>query len=354
MAGGDGGWALEGFERSLTSVSPATVTAYRSDVAALVSWADGAGVGGPSGLTLGVLRRYLAWQVQQGMSQRSLARRVSSLRRYCGYLTERGLIGADPTARLQAPSGAGRLPRVLGGPEIDQLLTDVPGRAPATEARDRALVEVLYGSGLRVAELCSLDLGELDIARRTVRVLGKGSKVRVVPLSVPAAGALRAWCGPARATLASRLDGSAPDAVRDDAARAVFLNERGRRMGPRDVRRVLDRRSDSPVHPHALRHTFATHLLDGGADLRVVQELLGHSDLGTTQRYTHVSRDRLRSVYDATHPRARRTRGQRPGPAAPTEPGASNSHERSALGSVGSIRSTPHRTASQDGEGFRA
>ncbi len=340
MDDADRGWALDAFERSLTSVSPATVAAYRGDVRAFLDWAERAGIAGPPAVSLTVLRRYLAWQVQQGMSKRSLARRVSSLRRYFGFLVERGRIGADPTVRLQAPAGGSRLPRVLGGQEIDQLLGDVAGRPAATEWRDRAVVEILYGSGLRVAELCSLDLADVDLGRRTIRVIGKGSKERVVPLSAPAAAALRSWIGPPRDGLAARLaarsadaspdphpgaspdphpgaspdphPGASPDPVRASAARAVFLNERGRRLGPRDVRRILDRRSDVPVHPHALRHTFATHLLDGGADLRVVQELLGHSDLGTTQRYTHVSRDRLRSVYDATHPRARRP-SQRPG-----------------------------------------
>lgn len=299
-------WCCDGFGQSLTSVAPATRLAYTGDVRAFVGWCDAAGITGPAAVTVTVLRRYLAWQVQQGMSKRSLARRISSLRRYFAFLVERGLIGTDPTIRIQAPTGASRLPRVLGGPEIDQLLADVPGRSPATERRDRAVVELLYGSGLRVAELCGLDLRDLDLARRSVRVLGKGAKERVVPLSVPAADAVRSWLSAGRVELAGRLDADAESVVRDDAAAALLLNERGRRLGPRDARRILDRRSDVPVHPHALRHTFATHLLDGGADLRVVQELLGHSDLGTTQRYTHVSRDRLRSVYDATHPRARR------------------------------------------------
>jgi site-specific recombinase XerD len=156
------------------------------------------------------------------------------------------------------------------------------------------VLELLYGSGLRVAELCGLRPVDLDLDRRTVRVWGKGSKQRQVPVSVPAAEALRSWLAfgrPAMATTETPVD-------------AVFVNRTGRRLQPRDVRRILDHRAASPTNPHALRHTFATHLLDGGADLRAVQELLGHADLGTTQHYTHVSKERLRRVVDSTHPRA--------------------------------------------------
>ncbi len=153
---------------------------------------------------------------------------------------------------------------------------------------------MLYGSGLRIGELCSLGPADLDLARGRATVWGKGGKQRVVPLSDPAVDALRAWIdGPRRTLVADHAD-----------IDALFVNRRGRRLTPRDARRILDRRAASPTHPHALRHTFATHLLDGGADLRAVQELLGHADLATTQRYTHVSRERLRSVYEATHPRA--------------------------------------------------
>jgi integrase/recombinase XerC len=323
-------WELHGFEQALTSVGPATVTAYVSDIGAFVAWAAHNAIAEPSAVSLAVLRKYLAWQVGQGMAKGSLARRVSSLRRYFGFLVEREVISANPTARLQAPRADSRLPRVLGGADMDQLLASVPDRPAEIEERDLAIVEVLYGSGLRVAELCGLEVADVDLARRSIRVLGKGGKTRVVPLSVPAAGALQVWLSRSRLAMLSEVarsggrrsgPGSRPESSPEsspdldgrsdrlasllaDLGGIVFCNERGRPLGPRDVRRILDRRSTAPVHPHALRHTFATHLLDGGADLRVVQELLGHSDLGTTQRYTHVSRDRLRSVYDATHPRA--------------------------------------------------
>ena len=180
----------------------------------------------------------------------------------------------------------------------DQIhtLIDKPARAgddDARDARDLAIVELLYGSGLRVSELCGLRDEDLDLGRCEVRVWGKGAKQRLVPISEPAAGALRDWLQRHRCSFITE----------ETPAEAIFLNQRGRAMTPRDVRRVLDRRSVVPTHPHALRHTFATHLLDGGADLRSVQELLGHADIATTQIYTHVSRERLREVHRTTHPR---------------------------------------------------
>jgi site-specific recombinase XerD len=206
----------------------------------------------------------------------------------------------DPSAGLSAPKGEARLPRVLKPDELRHLIPDEP--APGEEGdvstavalRDIALLELLYGSGLRIAEATALDVDEIDLARGRVTAWGKGGKQRTVPLSEPAVEALRRWLGEGRTTLMAEASPAA----------AIFLNRRGRRLTPRDARRIVDRRAASPTHPHALRHTFATHLLDGGADLRVVQELLGHSDVGTTQRYTHVSKERLRSVFDATHPRA--------------------------------------------------
>jgi site-specific recombinase XerD len=187
---------------------------------------------------------------------------------------------------------------VLKDDEVAALLDAPPARVasddPAIRTRDDAVLELLYGSGLRIAELCGLRPDDLDLDRGLVRVWGKGSKQRQVPMSAPSVRALQAWMQSGRTALAGT---ETPDD-------AVFLNRRGRRLTPRDARRILDHRSASPTHPHALRHTYATHLLDGGADLRAVQELLGHADLSTTQLYTHVSKERLRSVLDATHPRA--------------------------------------------------
>jgi site-specific recombinase XerD len=187
---------------------------------------------------------------------------------------------------------------VLRDDEITAVLDDPPAAVaddpPSVRSRDDAVLELLYGSGLRVSEVCGLRPGDLDLDRRRVTVWGKGSKQRVVPLSPPAVASLAQWLDHGRRDLVTAAS----------PGDAVFLNRRGNRLGPRDVHRLLDRRAPSPTHPHALRHTFATHLLDGGADLRSVQEMLGHADLSTTQHYTHVSKQRLRSVLDATHPRA--------------------------------------------------
>ena len=217
---------------------------------------------------------------------------------------------SDPTLGLRAPRGTGRLPKILHDEQLHQLLDEPPARSPAPtrhgragarsahrarDLRDQAVLEMLYGSGLRVSELCGLRLGDLDLAGRRVTVWGKGSKQRMVPLSEPSVAAL--------ARLARRRPPAHGRALAGSAD-LVFVNQRGNPLTPRDVRRILDRRSVEPTHPHALRHTFATHLLDGGADLRSVQELLGHEDLATTQIYTHVSRERLRDVFDRTHPRA--------------------------------------------------
>ncbi len=290
-------WHQRDFLMSLTSVAPRTTDAYRRDLTGFVAWAEQHGVDGPAAVDRLLLRRYVAHLAQERYARRSIARKASTLRRYFAWCARTGVVPADPSLGLSAPQGDGRLPRVLRQDELNVLL-DAPPAAladddPAVRARDDAVLEVLYGSGLRVGELCDLGTADLDLDRGRATVWGKGAKQRVVPLGEPAVGALRRW-------LARRQELVTPATPAD----ALFVNRRGKRLTPRDVRRLLDRRSPSPTHPHALRHTFATHLLDGGADLRAVQELLGHADLATTQRYTHVSRERLRSVYDATHPRA--------------------------------------------------
>ncbi|MFN2608542.1 MAG: tyrosine-type recombinase/integrase [Acidimicrobiales bacterium] len=306
-------WQSDAFRASLASASPHTATAYSSDVAEFTAWAERAGIGGPAAVSRMTLRRYLAYLSTRRLARRSIARKAASVRRYFGWLRRTGAIAVDPSVRLSAPRGDGRLPHVLRGAELETLLAppalppapaEGSGAAPAARAaarrlratalRDTAVVELLYGSGLRVAELCGLRPADLDLAARSLRAWGKGSKQRQVPMSAPSVVAVRAWVDGGRPLLAT---GESP-------ADALFLNSRGRRLGPRDARRILDRRAASPTHPHALRHTFATHLLDGGADLRAVQELLGHADLATTQLYTHVSKERLRAVYDETHPRA--------------------------------------------------
>jgi integrase/recombinase XerC len=291
-------WRQPAFLASLTSAASNTVVAYGRDLAAFIEWAERLELCGPEAVDRLTLRRYLAYLATRRYAKRSVARKASTLRRYFGWLRRTGVLTVDPSAGLSAPSGDGRLPRVLRDDEVTTLLDDPGPRAehdpPHLRRRDDAVLEILYGSGLRVAELCGLRPDDLDLSGRSVRVWGKGSKQRVVPLSRPAAEAVEAWL----------VDGRSAMVTHESPSDAVFLNQRGRRLQPRDVRRIIDHRSASPTHPHALRHTFATHLLDGGADLRAVQEMLGHADLATTQRYTHVSKERLRSVLDATHPRA--------------------------------------------------
>ena len=291
-------WRIGAFVQSLTSVAPATVTAYASDVTAFATWAERAGLTGPEAVDRLLLRRYLAFLTTRNYARRTIARKAAALRRYFHWLARIGAIPVDPAVRLSAQTGPGRLPHVLNRGELDTLLDAPPARVDDDpepfRLRDDAVLELLYGSGLRVAELCGLDLGDLDVETRRLTVWGKGSKQRQVPMSEPAAVAVDGWIGRGRALVAAAGPPTA----------AVFLNRRSKRLGPRDVRRILDHRSDHPTHPHALRHTFATHLLDGGADLRVVQELLGHASLETTQVYTHVSKERLLQVYESTHPRA--------------------------------------------------
>ena len=288
------GWEQEGFVRSLSSLSANTVAAYRRDVADFVTWAERARLAGPADVDHVVLRRYLAYLATCRMARRSIARKAAALRRYFAWLRRTGVIPTDPSRRLAAPRGEGRLPHVLKADELEALFGEYDAVEEPVALRDLAVVELLYGSGLRVGELCGLRPPDVDLASGRLLVWGKGSKQRQLPMSETSVEAVRAWVHRGRPVMVNH----------DTPADALFLNRRGRRLTPRDVRRILDRRAPSPTHPHALRHTFATHLLDGGADLRAVQELLGHEDLATTQLYTHVSKERLRTVYDATHPRA--------------------------------------------------
>lgn len=289
------GWNVDTFVASLTRASENTVEAYRRDVLDFVDFVAEEGVESPIEVDRLHLRRHLARLGADGYAKRSIARKASALRRYFAWARRTGLVDVDPSRGLKAPSGEGRLPRVLDGAELHEML-EPDDVAPSTplwrRRRDDAVLELLYGSGLRVGELCGLDIDGIDTRRGVVTVWGKGGKERRVPMTKASVDAIRTW-------LKSRVD-----VTNETSGPALFLNGRGGRMGVRDVRRIVDERSPTPTHPHALRHTFATHLLDGGADLRIVQELLGHSDVATTQRYTHVSKERLRSVYTSTHPRA--------------------------------------------------
>jgi site-specific recombinase XerD len=284
-------WDLPGFSAWLGGRAAATRTAYLSDVTAFAGWMARSDVRSPDGVDRMHLRRYLASLGTRKLARATVARKAAALRCYFSWLVRQGRLDVDPARSLGAPSGGGRLPRVLSSGEVTALLGDDAPSGTPLDRRDLAVLELLYAAGLRVSELCGLDRADIDLRGRTVTVLGKGGKQRRVPVHDAAVAALRAWF----------------DHGRDDMEgppEAAFVNWRGARLGPRDVRRILDRRSASPTHPHALRHTYATNLLDGGADLRVVQELLGHASLATTQVYTHVSKERLRAVYGETHPRA--------------------------------------------------
>jgi site-specific recombinase XerD len=273
------------------------VRAYAGDIEAFAQWAERGGVFEPGGVDRMLLRRYLAFLSTRRYARATVSRKAAALRGYFAWLLRRGAVDVDPAARLRAPGGRGRLPRVLERSELETLLDRPPSSATVDEPvrfRDDAVLELLYGCGLRVSELCGLDVGDVDRRRKTVTVIGKGDRQRRVPMHDRCGAAVDSWLSRGRPALRTE----------ETPEQALFLNARGRRIGPRDVRRLLDRRAPSPTHPHALRHSFATHLLDGGADLRVVQELLGHASLSTTQVYTHVSKERLLSVHGSTHPRA--------------------------------------------------
>ncbi len=290
-----GAWRIDGFIDSLSAASVNTCHAYRRDIENFAVWCRQAQCPLPVDVDRLVLRRYMTYLSTEGYAKRTMSRKASALRRYFRWARRCGLIDSDPAVSLKAPSGEGRLPRVLDGIELQEILEPVgiEDRQPRWRIkRDDAVLEILYGSGLRVSEVCSLELSSIDAKRSVVTVWGKGSKERRVPLTLAALEAVKEWLAIRHEVVCAESQG------------ALFLNARGRRLGTRDVRRLLDERAPNPTHPHALRHTFATHLLDGGADLRSVQELLGHSDVVTTQRYTHVSKERLRSVYASTHPRA--------------------------------------------------
>lgn len=293
-------WQLDSFGRSLLAKSPATARAYASDLAGFARWAERGGHDSPAAVPRLVLRRYLAYLGTRRYARASIARKAAALRAYFGWCRRHGIVGEDPARQLSAPRTASRLPRVLSHTELEVLLDDPAVGPPHDEGavavalRDTAVLELLYAAGLRVAELCALDTTGVDLDARSVMVRGKGNKERRLPIYDGCAEALARWLEIGRPLLANE----------ESPIDAVFLKRRGHRLDPREVRRVLDRRSPVPTHPHALRHSFATHLLDGGADLRVVQELLGHSSLQTTQVYTHVSKERLLSVHAQTHPRA--------------------------------------------------
>ena len=281
--------------------SPRTVDAYRRDLASLAR-SCGGNVGTA---TVDDLERWLASMRAEGLAPSTLARRVSAVRTYFRHLDLIGVRADNPAAAIKLPRRGRGLPRVLSPAETERLIEAATGSSPRT-LRDRALVELLYGAGLRVSEAVGLEKGAIDLEARIVRVLGKGGKERLVPLGRPAAEATRRYLALGRPHLDRRYR---PD---------LFLNARGGALTRAGafliLRRLAEKAGLEPgrVHPHLLRHSFATHLLEGGADLRSVQEMLGHADLGTTERYTHVSDRRRREVYFDAHPHARRKRPESP------------------------------------------
>jgi site-specific recombinase XerD len=285
--------------------SPHTVAAYGSDLTDFIGFCKRMGRAVPD-VDHAMLRTYLANLETRGLKRTSIRRRASVVRRFYRFLQREGDVGSNPAELLVLPKGRSRLPKVLKSVEVGRVLGTAEERrtrkdAPPEAWRDLALLEVLYDAGLRAGEACALRIGDVDLAKGWVRVeQGKGGRDRVVPLADTACIAIEGYIAHARSELASRSDRSSD---------LLFLNARGKAMTTRDARRIVSRVGGAaldgrPVWPHLLRHSFATHLLEGGADLRSVQELLGHSDVGSTQIYTHVTSERLRSVYDATHPRA--------------------------------------------------
>jgi integrase/recombinase XerC len=335
---------LAAFERHLTAergLSPHTVRAYLTDVAGLLGHAEQTGAGSLAELDLELLRSWLAVQYAAGQARSSLARRAAAARAFTGFAFARGWLPADPGPLLATPRAHRPLPKVLAASQVAAVLDNARAESRATPAagmpaagpgaggaardrgerttdadgggagrgrdelvaaavrwRDAAVMELLYAAALRVSELCGMDLGDLDEERGTVRVLGKGRKERAVPVGQPAARAVRDWLRHGRSVLATSRSGA-----------ALFLGARGGRLDPRTARRVVHESIASvetvpDTGPHGLRHSAATHLLEGGADLRSVQEYLGHASLSSTQIYTHVSVERLLAAYRQAHPRA--------------------------------------------------
>lgn len=286
-------------------LSPHTVRAYEGDVRALLTFLVTDGCIDLDAVDLRALRGWLAAMHAAGAERATLQRRAAAVRGFFSWLAHRGLIGLDPASGLRSPRVDRKLPATLAVDQAREVLDGLQSHAAAaTDPRDRAaalrdaaIAEVLYASGVRVSELCGLDVGDLDHDRHMIRVLGKGNKQRTVPLGVPAYRALVSWLS-VRGVLAA-----------PEAGAAIFVGDRGARIDPRVVRRMVHRVlagvPDAPdLGPHGLRHAMATHLVEGGADLRSVQELLGHASLATTQLYTHVSSERLRSAFRLAHPRA--------------------------------------------------
>lgn len=294
--------AIDDFGRHLRAerdVSPHTLRAYLGDLNDLCAYAGEVGVTEPAGLDVALLRAWLARQHASGRARATLARRTAAVRAFTRHLCRRGLLQDDPGLLLGTPKRQRELPTVLTQDDAARLLDGLDVEGPLG-LRDLAVLEVLYGTGVRVAELCGLDVDDLDAGRRTIRVMGKGGRERTVPIGEPALRAVHDWLRAGRPALLTAGSGA-----------ALFLGARGKRLHPTSARRIVHTRISEAggmpdLGPHGLRHSAATHLLEGGADLRSVQEILGHASLQTTQLYTQVSVDRLRQVHRQAHPRGTR------------------------------------------------
>jgi integrase/recombinase XerC len=301
--------AYERHLRGERALSGATVRAYLGDVVALLGRLAARDVPAAEhpleGLDVRALRSWLAAEQARGASRATIARRCAAVRTFTAWARESGRLHHDPAQALASPSGGRTLPAVLRSEEAGRALQASHAGAQQRDpvaVRDLAICELLYATGIRVSELCGLEVGDLDHSRRLARVTGKGGRQRSVPYGTPAARALAVWLDTARSELIAAA-GSNPD------TKPVFLGVRGRRIDPRTVRRVVHNALDAvpgvpDMGPHGLRHSAATHLLEGGADLRSVQEFLGHATLATTQLYTHVTPQRLKAIHDRAHPRA--------------------------------------------------
>lgn len=301
-------WAVVDFELSLTASAANTRAAYRRDIELFAEWMLDTNESLSahnlsarivvSSVTKNHIRVYLSVLHERGATSRTVARRVASLRRYFTWCIREGLRDDDPTTGVHTPKVRGRLPRPLDEKTASALVSTEDEDAPEWQrSRDRSVLEILYGSGLRVSEVCGLSINSVDMSRSQLRVMGKGSKERLVPMNDHARDALKRW-------MKTRNELTTPQ-----SGTALFLSSRGAALSRRDVVRLLDAAGkrvglSAGTHPHALRHSFATHLMDNGADTRSIQELLGHSDASTTQRYTHVSKERLKAAYATSHPRA--------------------------------------------------
>ncbi len=277
-------------------LSPNTMAAYGRDLTDYVAYLEKKGVGGPDDVKRERVTAYLETLWAKGYAASTVSRKVAAIKTFHKFLAREGLSSTLPTELLPTPKKPRRVPGVLSVPQVTRLL-EQPFGNEAAGLRDRAMLEMLYGCGLRISEVTGLDLEDVDLKRGFLRCFGKGSKERVVPIGGAASEALRAYVEGARRELVGRRSGES----------ALFVNARGTRLSRKGAWKILKKyasRAGVDAHPHTLRHSFATHLLEGGADLRAVQEMLGHADIGTTQIYTHVDKRRLREVYGKAHPRA--------------------------------------------------